>query len=179
MDEIANIVCKKLESFNLPKLESLNIKTKERIFETEAFIQNAKISIENSLSLVKATMLTKSNLSNSKNTHFSRKTIYNDTILNEYIDKSIAIQPDYFNFNKIDHLQKDLDALNTLYQNMLFNIIDIQNFKFEIEELKKEISFNQEEIERLHIVINEKNKTIALLKSNSKSTNISILPFKE
>jgi predicted RNase H-like nuclease (RuvC/YqgF family) len=165
-------ISKKLKDFNMPPYDSLSKKTQEKLLEVEYFIIKSEKIISNSLDIVKQFSLTKSNIA--KNTTFCRKTLYNDKILLEYVEKCSKMEFDYSNLNELKNLKTKYDELKNLYDNILNSLIDIQNLKLSNKKLNEEILYLEQQIENLQKLIMEKEKTISDLQNILRHNNISL-----
>lgn len=85
---------------------------------------------------LKEIKLGKSSIAKSEHTDFSRKTIYNDDTLFEYIEGSIRDSGDYFNERQLNKLSDDLSELKELNDNLLSNIINALMLENELNVVK-------------------------------------------
>ena len=173
---LKDIVNAKLYSFNMESLDKLENKTVKRILETEFFIQYSNKRISDSIDEIKSNLISITNLAKSDIITCSRKTLYNDKVLNKYIEKSAEIETDYFNSKELKKVQNNYNDLSNLYDKLLVNIIDIYELKSQIKELNKEILNLHEEKNNLYECLVEKDKEIYELKMKLKSNNIRIFP---
>ena len=173
---LKDIVNAKLYSFNMESLDKLENKTVKRILETEFFIQYSNKRISDNIDEIKSNLISITNLAKSDIITCSRKTLYNDKVLNNYIEKSAEIETDYFNSKELKKVQNNYNDLSNLYDKLLVNIIDIYELKSQIKELNKEILNLHEEKNNLYECLVEKDKEIYELKMKLKSNNIRIFP---
>lgn len=173
---LKDIVNAKLYSFNMESLDKLENKTVKRILETEFFIQYSNKRISDNIDEIKSNLISITNLAKSDIITCSRKTLYNDKVLNKYIEKSAEIETDYFNSKELKKVQNNYNDLSNLYDKLLVNIIDIYELKSQIKELNKEILNLHEEKNNLYECLVEKDKEIYELKMKLKSNNIRIFP---
>lgn len=166
----------KLSQFNMDNLDKLKDKTVQRLLEIEFFIQYSNKCIAQNINEIKNNRLSMTNLEKSNIITCTRKTLYNDTIVNKYIKESIKLEEDYFNSKELKKLQADYDNLLNLNDKLLVNIIDIHELKSQIKELNKEILNLHEEKNNLYECLVEKDKEIYELKIKLKSNNIRIFP---
>ena len=173
---LKDIVNAKLYSFNMESLDKLENKTVKRILETEFFIQYSNKRISDNIDEIKSNLISITNLAKSDIITCSRKTLYNDKVLNKYIEKSAEIETDYFNSKELKKVQNNYNDLSNLYDKLLVNIIDIYELKSQIKELNKEILNLHEEKNNLYECLVEKDKEIYELKMKLKSNNIRMFP---
>ena len=166
---LKDIVNAKLYSFNMESLDKLENKT-------EFFIQYSNKRISDNIDEIKSNLISITNLAKSDIITCSRKTLYNDKVLNKYIEKSAEIETDYFNSKELKKVQNNYNDLSNLYDKLLVNIIDIYELKSQIKELNKEILNLHEEKNNLYECLVEKDKEIYELKMKLKSNNIRIFP---
>lgn len=173
---LKTIIDAKLSQFNMDNLDKLKDKTVQRLLEIEFFIQYSNKCIAQNINEIKNNRLSMTNLEKSNIITCTRKTLYNDTIVNKYIKESIKLEEDYFNSKELKKLQADYDNLLNLNDKLLVNIIDIHELKSQIKELNKEILNLHEEKNNLYECLVEKDKEIYELKIKLKSNNIRIFP---
>lgn len=173
---LKDIVNAKLYSFNMEDLDKLENKTAKRLLETEFFIQYSNKCIGENIAKIKSNLISITNLANSDIITCSRKTLYNDKVLNEYIKNCAENETDYFNSKELKKVQNNYNDLSNLYNKLLVNIIDIYDLKSQIKELNKEIFNLYEEKNNLYECLIEKDKEIYELKMKLKSNNIRIFP---
>lgn len=178
-DSLRKIVDEKLTAFNMTSFDILPDKTKKRLIETEFFIQRLNKDIEKRVDLIKNDCLTRLKLSNSDITSYSRKTSYNDSVLNKYIEYSIKNEPDYFNARELNKIKNDYKLLKNLYDNLLDSIIDLENLKLQIKELEEDIISLNKDKDKLRIIIKNKDVKICELSNLLRCNNISLLKNKK
>lgn len=163
MDNIESIVKEKLISYGLPPFEQLEIKTKNRLIQIETFIAKSSDKMRELIEEAKGLKITKAGVANAEDVSFTRKTIYNDALLNDYLEKSIENQEDFFNERKIEKLQLEIEEVKKQNDTIINNIIYTNNLELQIKSIKKELEILQNKNEELALVINDKNKEITLL----------------
>ncbi|MFU0825480.1 hypothetical protein [Clostridium sp.] len=182
MDGIEQIINDKLSAINYPSYEKLDAKTQKRLFEIENLVMNSHAEIQKLIVEIKKLKLSKSYIANSKNTSFTRKTVYNDKLLEQYIEKCIQDEDDYFTERKVEQLHMELKEIKGQYDKVLDNIIYVNVLRVEVENYKKEILRLTEDKEKIQSIIDEKDKIIKNLKNimkDSNITNVEILPTKD
>ena len=169
-------VLEKLEFFNMPPYNELNKKTQEKLLEVEKFICKSEDIVSQSLNIIKDNSLTKSNIA--KNVSFSRRTLYNDKVLVEYIEKCSKIKSEQSSESELKNLHIKYQNLKNLYDNILESLIDMQDLKLTNKKLNKEnIQLEQNNVELNKLII-EKDKTISQLQNKLIRNNISLLKTK-
>ena len=171
---LKDIINAKLSSFNMESLDNLENKTVNRLLETEFFIQYSHKCISSKIKEIKSNIISITNLANSDIVTCSRKTLYNDKVLNEYIEKCSKVEVDYFNDKELKKVRSNYENLSKLYDKLLVNIIDIYDLKSQIKEVNKELINVYEEKNNLYQCLVEKDKEIYELKNKLKSNNIRI-----
>lgn len=169
-------ISEKLKSFYMPDYDTLEKKTQERLLQVERFISKSEYVISKSLETIKQFSLTKSNIA--ENSTFSRRTLYNDKVLVEYIEKCSKMEFDYSNGNELKNLKIKYQELYELYNNVLYSLIDIQDLKLSNKKLNEELLNTEKKIIDLQKLIMEKDKTISELQNNLRRNNISLLKTK-
>ena len=169
-------ISEKLKTFDMPHYDTLTKKTQEKLLEVESFINKSEYIISNSLDTIKQFSLNKSNIA--KNTSFSRRTLYNDKVLVEYIEKCSKMESDYSNTSELKNLKIKYNELKELYDNILYSIIDIQDLKLSSKKLNEELFDMEHQVISLQKLIIEKDKTISELQNNLRRNNISLFKTK-
>lgn len=178
MDALIQTINNKLKEINQKSFEELDSKTQKRLIETETLIENSATEIEDLINKIRKLKLSKTFVANSDSTNFTRKTIYNDGLLEKYIEKCIQDENDYFNETKLERLYEEINVLKEQYDKILDNIIYTNVLRLEVEKYKKEILRLIEEKEKLKSINNEKEIIIRNLKNimiANNITNIDIL----
>lgn len=124
-------IIEKLNKYLKMNYEELSDKEKERLYKIELFIQDNNKRCNELISELKQLKLTKVSISNTKEIGLSRKTLYNDKVIQKYIEKSIIEQKDYINNDKLSDLQNKYDELKEQYKKIINNIIEVNvlNYK--------------------------------------------------
>ncbi|WP_195251639.1 hypothetical protein [Romboutsia sp. 1001713B170207_170306_H8] len=169
-------ISEKLKAFDMPHYDTLSKKTQEKLLEVEGFINKSEYVISNSLDTIKQFSLTKSNIA--ENTSFSRRTLYNDKVLVEYIEKCSKMEFDYSNGSELKNFKIKYNELKELYDNILYSVIDIQDLKLSNKKLNEELFNMEKQIEDLQKLIIEKDRTISELQNNLRRNNISLIKTK-
>jgi hypothetical protein len=169
---IEHIVIEKLNRYNLVELNKLSDKNKERLFRIEKYIQDNNNRIKQLIIELKELELSRVSISNCEDIGISRRTIYNDDILNEYISYSIEEKEDYLNEKKIQALKQQLKEMGGCYNRILDNIIDINILKSNITEYKNQLTVLLDRNNNLKTLIYEKENIIKDLKKKLMSNNL-------
>lgn len=153
-----NIIKEKLEKYSIADFEKLNDKEKERLYKIESFIQTNNKEYDELIERIKHLKLTKVSISNSKEIGLSRKTLYNDKVIQKYIEESINEQNIYMNNNyKNNDLQNKYNELKEQYIKVIKNIIEINVLNERISEYEEMISSLSKQNEELRKIIFENN----------------------
>lgn len=166
-------ISEKLKAFGMPHYDSLSKKTQKKLLEVEGFINKSEYVISDT---IKQFSLTKSNIA--ENTSFSRRTLYNDNVLVEYVENCNKMKFDYSNEIELKNLKIKYNELKELYDNILYSVIDIQNLKLSNKKLNEDLFNMEQQIEYLQKLIIEKDKTISELQNNLRRNNISLIKSK-
>ncbi|NFQ58451.1 hypothetical protein FDF91_17110, partial [Clostridium botulinum] len=124
-ERILEIIEKKLKKYFNKSYKELDEKEKERIYKIEFFIQDNNKKCSELLEKIKELKLTKVSIANSEEIGISRKTLYNDKVIQKYIEESIKEQDDYINNNKLNDLQAKYNELKEQYTKIINNIIEV------------------------------------------------------
>jgi len=160
MDKLINSIEEKLLSFSMNSFAHYDKKTQERLVEIEQAWNDIHDKNEQLYLQLKGSLLNRSKLLEHESISFSRKTSYNDSIINVYIDNLISLIPDYFNEDNLESLKKQVVDLQMMYNNVLRQNISTILLQQEIEEFKKLVKTKDNRIYALHEIINEKDKII-------------------
>jgi hypothetical protein len=160
MDKLINDIEEKLLSFSMNSFAHYDKKTQDRLIEIEQAWNDIHNKNEQLYLQLKENLLNRSKLLEHEFISFSRKTSYNDSIINLYIDNVIPLLPDYFNENKLESLKKQVVDLQMMYNSILRQNISTILLQQEIEELKKLVKTKESRVYALHEIINEKDKII-------------------
>ncbi|NHH94768.1 hypothetical protein GOICGAJE_03319 [Bacillus sp. MB95] len=175
MDYVKAKVEEKLLAINQIFFDSLDAKAKERIIEVECFIEAREKEAKELVKRIQELKITKTAITNSYSTSFTRKTLYNDLILKDYVNYSIKNSEDYFNEEKIKRLQQQMKDMKNQYNNVLSHITKSNVLELQVEKLKEELEYMLSKNDKLHQLILEKDVTIRVLQEKTRSNNISRL----
>ncbi|EJT5918383.1 hypothetical protein QTI39_01420 [Clostridium perfringens] len=156
MDKIKENILKKFEKYNLGIYDELNEKEKLRIYEIESTLIDRNNEIIDLIAFVKKKIPNISNIIESPKVNISRKTVYNNNILKEYIENSLDDLDDYFNEKKLKKVEEKYIDLENLYDRIIVNIIENYEKEIEIERLNKIIDeLNQENLNLKNYIRNK------------------------
>ena len=158
-------IIEKLNKYLKMNYEELSDKEKERLYKIELFIQDNNKRCNELISELKQLKLTKVSISNTKEIGLSRKTLYNDKVIQKYIEKSIIEQKDYINNDKLSDLQNKYDELKEQYKKIINNIIEVNVLNEKIEEYEERISSLTEQNEVLRKIALENRKNTSKIRS--------------
>jgi hypothetical protein len=163
--DIGERVKQKLIMYKLDDYDLLDERNKERLIRIEKYISSNIDKIDSLIKEIKELRLNKVNIANKNEIGISRKTIYNNDVINKYIDFELLYQPDVFNEIKIQNLKHQYDLINEEYNKLLINIIETKLLEYQLEQYKKEIKALVKSNETKSIIIKEKDQKIAELKN--------------
>lgn len=149
-------VSEKLNKYNLGNLKDFDDKTIKRLYEIEKFLYNMEVDAKEIEEKLKGLKPNITNITSSKDVSITRKTVYNNNLLKEYIEHSIEDFPDYTKEIEMKKIKDKYSELTELYNKVIDNIIDNYNRNEEIEELKNQIKILTNENSTLRDIITEK-----------------------
>ncbi|MDG0029963.1 hypothetical protein MMB68_10385 [Priestia sp. Y58] len=174
--QITEVVAKKLEEFGLPDLNNIPQKSINRLVSVETYLQRARSEQNSLIKELKEKKITKVSIVSAQEVNISRKTLYNDQILKEYIDKSIQNESEIFNEDEISKLKLQVKELTEEYEKLLNNVIDHHLLRMENRGLQQELNDKYEEIKTWKEIDMEKENKIRVLTSQVRKSNL--LEFK-
>ena len=158
-NSIENIIEQNMQLYGLGSYEELDKKTKDRLLQVQTVITNTEKKANLLIKELKECQLSKSSIISSDEISFSRKTLYNDDILNAYIDKALENSADYFGENKYKSLQNKYEELKELYQQVISNAVNAMLLANQVHELQQELMEKENRIEMLEKRIIDSTKT--------------------
>lgn len=174
MDKLEASIKDKLERYQLTPFEALDKKTQERLLQTEKAIEEIETKSKMLYEQLKKIKLNRLLIVNSEYIGFSRKTSYNDEILNRYIENSINDSEDYFNEMQVNKLSEDLSELKELNDNIISNIINTLILENELNKIKDTVESLKIRNDKLLSIIKEKE---GIIRNLQKGNNV--VPFKK
>lgn len=175
MDSVEQKVREKLSNINALLYEDLDIKTQVRLKEVEMEISERELESQKVVRKINDLKITKSAIANSRHTSFTRKTLYNDQILNQYVDYSISQVNDYLNEGKMAYLKKQNSELKNQYQKVLLHITERNVLELEIKKLREEIDYLLSRNSTLQEKLIEKERKIGILQKNINLNNLTTI----
>jgi hypothetical protein len=175
MDFIEQRIKEKLFEIKGPLFEELDCKAQGRLKEVEMEINRREQECEQIIKTISNLKITKSAIANSNQTSFTRKTLYNDSILNQYVDYSINQENDYFNDRKLTYLKKQHTDLKSQYEKVLFHLTENNVLELEIKKLKEEIGYLSDRSKVLEEKLIEKDIKIRNLQKNIEHNNLMLI----
>lgn len=153
-------------------IEEIPQKSLERMVLAEKVIEKVEKENEQWIAEVRNNELTISFFGADKKIGITRKSIYLDKYLLEYLLFRIKQQKDYFNVEKIKYLNEKYKELEKDYNKILNNMIDRFDIKIQINQCKNEIKDLIEEKKGLLKLLKEKEDIINNLNNELKSYKI-------
>jgi len=150
----------------------LTSKSLERIVKAEEIIKITEEENELLIKKIKENELSISFFANDKKIGITRKSIYLDKHLLNYLNFRIKEKKDYFNLNRIRYLDDKYDELELNYNKLLDNIIDNFDIKMQVEDYKKTINDLLEENKALKDIVKDKQRDVMRLNNELKSYKI-------
>lgn len=147
-------------------------KSLNRILKAEEIISDTEMENKELVQSIKKNELNISFFANNKKLGITRKSIYLDRYLLEFLNHRIKSKKDYLNIKRVEELEKKIEDLNEEYYKVIDNIIDIFDLKIQSESYQKTIEELLEENKKLRNVIKEKQVTINNLNNELKSYKI-------
>jgi len=143
---------------NLPPASEISKKTLQRLINFEEYADSIEKLNSVSIEEIKKRKMTKVSVSNAPELNISRKTLYNDKILQKYVEARIEKQPDYLNEVKLKKLKDKHDELEAQYDKITDHLLDNSILQAEILELKEKIEELIQDKNRLHMVLQKYEK---------------------
>lgn len=160
---------RKLRELELLNLKELDPKLQVRLIEIEKFITSNDFEIKQHIKELRKRMLNISLVANQESVSVTRKTIYNEPVLEKYIKKSIQEEQDYFNDRAIKELKNNLNNLSEKYNKYISNVLNFKLLQLKEKKYLEQVQSLQEELYRTKEVISEKEELIDILRANQKS----------
>lgn len=147
-------------------------KSLDRIIKAEKIIKFTEEENEVLINKIKENELNISFFAHDKKIGITRKSIYLDEYLLNYLNFRIKEKKDYFNLNRIKYLDDKYADLESNYNKLLDNIIDNFDIKVQVEDYKKTINDLLEENKALKNIVKDKQRDIVRLNNELKSYKI-------
>ncbi|MGL5822398.1 MAG: hypothetical protein ACRCYE_12405 [Sarcina sp.] len=153
-------------------IQEIPEKSLKRIILVEKIINEVEVENNTLLNKIKGNELTISFFARDKKLGITRKSIYSDKYLLEYLNFKISEKQDYMNLKKIDYLNEKYAMLEEDYNKILDNMINRFDIKMQVETYKDTIEALVEENKQLDELVKEKQETINNLNNDLKSYKI-------
>lgn len=144
--QIIETINERLKKLNLPELNCLDKKEKERLCEIEEYVSKTKYSRSKLIKELNDLKLTKTKIAESVGV--ARKTIYNNDIINQYIDELIREERVDYEFRNEKYKEK-YEELKMFYDRIVVNQVENNLMKIKNEELQKRLNELYQENERI------------------------------
>lgn len=142
-------VKRNLSNYKMEPLENHSIKTQQRILLFEEYAHSVDIQRYELVEQLRRLKLSTVSFFKSNTIGVTRKTIYNDEALKEYMDNRIKNQRDYLGENKIKALNITLNEYKEKNQKLQDNLVLQELLQIENDKLKKELKEKDNKIEDL------------------------------
>lgn len=152
--------------------EEVPEKSLNRILKAEKIINDIEVENQELLQKIKDNEINISFFANNKKLGITRKSIYLDKYLLEFLNYKIKNKKDYLNINKVEKLERQLEEFNEEYYKIVDNIIDVFDIRMQSETYQKTVEELLEENKKLKNVIKEKQRVINNLNNELKSYKI-------
>lgn len=155
--EIVDEIKEKLKKYSIADYDELNDKEKERLYKIQEFIHKNTVRYEKLQDEVKHLKLTKVQIANSKEIGLSRKTLYNDKVVQKFIEVSIQGQDYNIKNEKLYDLQNKYNELKEQYTKIISNLIETNLLYEKIDRYEKIIASLTKQNENLKSIIYRNN----------------------
>jgi|GEM_PF-2341958 hypothetical protein len=153
----------RLKNMNTKDFNKFTTSQKEYLIEIENEISKRLNMQKNNYQQIKNNKISVSSIAKSVN--ISRKTIYNNQILKNYINYAEDIYNNNYAENKISQLEDKLTEQRIIIEKMVERDITIENLNIKVDQMKNEIKTYKKENE---ILQSEKNGLIAKINNLKK-----------
>lgn len=154
---IVDEIKEKLKKYSIADYDELNDKEKERLYKIQEFIHKNKVRYEQLQNEIKNLRLTKVQIANAKEIGLSRKTLYNDKVVQKFIEVSIQGQNYNIKNDKLYDLQNKYNELKEQYTKIISNLIETNLLYEKIDRYEETISALTEQNENLKSIIYRNN----------------------
>ena len=131
----------------------MNDKEKERLYRIQKFIHENNLKYNKLQNEIKQLKLTKVQIANSKEIGLSRKTLYNDKVVQKFIEVSIQAQDYNIKNDKLYDLQNKYNDLKEQYTKIVSNLIETNLLYEKIDKYKEAIGALTKQNENLKSII--------------------------
>ena len=141
----------------LKKYSIADYKEKERLYKIQEFIHKNTVRYEQLQDELKNLRLTKVQIANAKEIGLSRKTLYNDKVVQKFIEVSIQGQNYNIKNEKLYDLQNKYNELKEQYTKIISNLIETNLLYEKIDRYEETISALTKQNENLKSIIYRNN----------------------
>ena len=154
---IVDEIKEKLKKYSIADYDELNDKEKERLYKIQEFIHKNTVRYEQLQDELKNLGLTKVQIANAKEIGLSRKTLYNDKVVQKFIEVSIQGQNYNIKNEKLYDLQNKYNELKEQYTKIISNLIETNLLYEKIDRYEETISALTKQNENLKSIIYRNN----------------------
>ena len=154
---IVDEIKEKLKKYSIADYDELNNKEKERLYKIQEFIHKNTVRYEQLQDELKNLRLTKVQIANAKEIGLSRKTLYNDKVVQKFIEVSIQGQNYNIKNEKLYDLQNKYNELKEQYTKIINNLIETNLLYEKIDRYEETISALTKQNENLKSIIYRNN----------------------
>lgn len=154
---IVDEIKEKLKKYSIADYDELNNKEKERLYKIQEFINKNTVRYEQLQDELKNLRLTKVQIANAKEIGLSRKTLYNDKVVQKFIEVSIQGQNYNIKNEKLYDLQNKYNELKEQYTKIISNLIETNLLYEKIDRYEETISALTKQNENLKSIIYRNN----------------------
>ena len=154
---IVDEIKEKLKKYSIADYDELNDKEKERLYKIQEFIHKNTVRYEQLQDELKNLRLTKVKIANAKEIGLSRKTLYNDKVVQKFIEVSIQGQNYNIKNEKLYDLQNKYNELKEQYTKIISNLIETNLLYEKIDRYEETISALTKQNENLKSIIYRNN----------------------
>ncbi len=154
---IVDEIKEKLKKYSIADYDELNDKEKERLYKIQEFIHKNTVRYEQLQDELKNLRLTKVQIANAKEIGLSRKTLYNDKVVQKFIEVSIQGQNYNIKNEKLYDLQNKYNELKEQYTKIISNLIETNLLYEKIDRYEETISALTKQNENLKSIIYRNN----------------------
>ena len=151
--DIVYEIKEKLKKYSVADYEKLNDKEKERLYRIQKFIHENNLKYNKLQNEIKQLKLTKVQIANSNEIGLSRKTLYNDKVVQKFIEVSIQAQDYNIKNDKLYDLQNKYNDLKEQYTKIVSNLIETNLLYEKIDKYKEAIGALTKQNENLKSII--------------------------
>lgn len=154
---IVDEIKEKLKKYSIADYDELNDKEKERLYKIQEFIHKNTVRYEQLQDELKNLRLTKVQIANAKEIGLLRKTLYNDKVVQKFIEVSIQGQNYNIKNEKLYDLQNKYNELKEQYTKIISNLIETNLLYEKIDRYEETISALTKQNENLKSIIYRNN----------------------